>query len=79
LCNCAPERVRVDVVHEPAPAVDLDDRDPLPVRRLELGIAVDRNLRQLEAELVARGGDDTAGSRAEVAASRGEENYLCYG
>ena len=43
---------RVDVVHEAPPAVDLDDRDPLAVLRLELGVAVDQDLAQLEAELV---------------------------
>jgi hypothetical protein len=69
----------VDVVDEAPPPVDLHDRDPLPVRSLELGVAVDRNLAQLEAELVSRRGDDAPGSRAEVAARRGEEDDLGYG
>ena len=69
----------MDVIDEAAPAVDLHDRDPLPVRRLELGIAVDRDLPQLEAELVARRGDDAAGRLAEVAARRREENDFGYG
>ena len=42
------------VVREAPRAVDLDDGNPLAVLRLELGIAVDRHLAQLEAELVAR-------------------------
>jgi hypothetical protein len=69
----------VYVVDEAPPAVDLDDRDPLAVRGLELGVAVDRDLPQLEAELVPCRGDDTPRRRAEVAARRGEEDDLGYG
>jgi len=69
----------VHVVDETAPPVDLHDRDPLAVGGLELRIAVDRHLPQLEADLVARSGDDTPGRRAEVAARRGEEDDLRYG
>ena len=46
-------------VHTSNPAVDLDDRDPLAICGLELGIAVDGDLAQVEAELVARSTDDT--------------------
>jgi len=49
------------------------------MRCLELGIAVDRDLPQLEAELVARCGDDAPRRRAKVAARRGEEDDLGYG
>jgi len=71
----------VDVVDEAPPSVDLDDRDPLPVRGLELGVAVDRDLLELEAELLARSRDDPARRRAEVAAGRGVEDDFgfCYG
>jgi hypothetical protein len=69
----------VHVVDEAPPPVDLDDRDPFAVRGLELGVAVDRDFPQLEAELVVRSDDDAAGSRAEVAARRGEEDDLGYG
>ena len=79
LCNRPAQRVGVHVVDEAPPPVDLHDRDPLAVRRLELGVAVDRDLPQLEAELVVRSGDDAPGSRAEVAARRGEEDDLGYG
>jgi hypothetical protein len=79
LCNRTAERVRVDVVDEAPPPVDLHDRDPLAVGSLELGIAVDRDLPQLEAELVARCGDNAPGRCAEVAARRGEEDDLGYG
>jgi hemolysin activation/secretion protein len=67
------------VVHEAAPPVDLHDRDPLPVRLLEPGIAVDRDLPQLEAELVLRPGHDAAGGLAEVAARGGVEDDPSYG
>jgi hypothetical protein len=58
---------RVDVVHERALAADLDDREPLPIAGLELRIARDVHLRQLERELVAQPGDDCARPLAEVA------------
>ncbi len=67
------------VIDEASLPVDLDDRDPLAVLRLERGVAVDRNLAQLEAELVARRGDDAAGCLAKVAARRGVERDLGYG
>jgi hypothetical protein len=69
----------VDVVDETLPAVDLDDRDPLAVRRLELAVAVDRDLPQSEAELLPRRADDAPRRRAEVAAGRGVEDDLRYG
>ena len=67
------------MVDETPPAVDLHHRDPLAIRGLELGIAVDRDLAQLEAELVVCRGDDTSSRCAEVAARRGEENDVAYG
>ena len=79
MCNRTAQRVRVHVVDETSPAVDLDHGDPLAVRGLEFGIAVDRDLPQFEAELVVRGRDHTLGRRAEVAARRGEEDDLSYG
>jgi len=69
----------VDVVDETPTAVDLDDRDPLAVRRLEGGVAVDRDLPQLEAQLVLRRDDDTARCLAEMAARRGVQDDLGYG
>jgi hypothetical protein len=79
LCKRPPQRVGVHVVDETPPAVDLHHRDPLAIRGLELGIAVDRDLAQLEAELVVCRGDDTSSRCAEVAARRGEENDVAYG
>jgi hypothetical protein len=69
----------MDVVDETPAAVDLDDRDPLPVRRLEPGIAVDRDLSKLEADLVPSRGDHPPGRLAEMAACRGVEDDFGYG
>jgi hypothetical protein len=69
----------VHVVDEAPLPVDLDDRDPLPVLGLEGRVAVDRDLAELEAELVARGVDDAACRLAEVAARRGVEDDFGYG
>ena len=67
------------VVDETAPPVDLHDRDPFAVLSLQLGIAVDHDLPQIEAELVVRSGDDALRRLAEVATGRGEENDFGYG
>jgi hypothetical protein len=79
LCKRPAQRVGVHVVDEAPAAVDLHHRDPLAVRRLELGIAVDRDLAQLEAELVVGRGDDAPSRCAEVAARCGEESDFRYG
>src|SRR5437763_7130041 len=75
LCNRPAKRVGMDVIDAAPPAVDLADGDPLPVRRLELGLAVDRDFPQLEAELVARCGDDAPRRRAKVAARPGVQAH----
>ena len=67
------------VVHEAPRACDLDDGNPLAVLRLELGVAVDRDFAQLEAELVPCREHDAAGCDAEMAARRGVENDVGYG
>jgi hypothetical protein len=69
----------VHVVDEATPAVYLDDRDPLPILRLQPGIAVDRHLAQLEAELLVRGGENAPSRLAKAAARRGVEDDLGYG
>ena len=67
------------MVDEAPRAADLDDGNPLAVRGLELGDAVDRHLAQLEAELVPRLGHNAAGCLAEMTARRGVERDLGYG
>jgi len=79
LCKLLAQRVRVHVVDEAPPPVDLQDRDPLAVGGLELWVAVDGDLPQVEAELVASGRDDAPGRLTEMAARRGEEGDLGYG
>jgi hypothetical protein len=49
----AAERIRMNVVGEDLFAVDLDDGKPLPIARLELGVAGDVDLLEREAELGA--------------------------
>ena len=58
----------MDVVREDLLAVDLDDRDQLAVARLELGVAVDRDLVELEFELLAERAHLLERPLAEVAA-----------
>ena len=67
------------VVDEAPSSVDLDHRDPLPVLRLEVLDAVDRDLAQLEAELVAHGAHDPPRRLAEMAAGGRVEDDLRYG
>ena len=67
------------VVRKAPLSVDLHDRDPLAIRSLERGIALDRDLPQLEAELVARGAHDPPRRLAEMAAGGGVEDDLRYG
>jgi hypothetical protein len=72
----AQKRLRLDVVGEAAPAVDLDDRDPLPVSRLQCRIAGDVDLPQLELGLPAEPGQHLPRPLAEVAALGGVEDDL---
>ncbi len=68
MCNRPAEPVGVHEVRESALAVDLDDRDPLPVCGLELGVAVDQDLAVREAELGLQALHHAPGRFAEVAA-----------
>jgi hypothetical protein len=55
LCNRATEGIRLHVVREAPPAVDLYDGNPLPIVGFELVIAADVDLLEVEAELVTEG------------------------
>ena len=70
MCNRPAEGVGLDVVREAPPAVDLDDREPLPVNRLEGLVTRDFDLAQLEAELVAERPHLFERALAEMAACR---------
>src|SRR5438132_8009462 len=78
LCSreLAPERLRLHVVGADALAVDLDDGDQLAITRLQLGVALDRDLDQLEPELVAKLGELGFRPLAKVAALRLVEDDL---
>jgi hypothetical protein len=67
LCNRPPEGVRLHVVREPAPAVDLDDRQPFPVLGLERRVARDVDLVELEAELGVEAAHDLECAPAQMA------------
>jgi hypothetical protein len=79
LCDLPTERPGLDEVGERALAVDLDDRKPLPVAGLEVRVAADVDLLELEAELVPGGLDDTPRGRTEVAPLGVEEDDAGYG
>jgi hypothetical protein len=68
LCELPPQRVRRDEVDERLHAVDLDHGDQLAVARLELRIAVDRDLLELEPQLVTQRDDSLASPLAEMTA-----------
>jgi hypothetical protein len=74
--NRTPQGGGIDVVDEAPPPVDLHHRDPLAVRALELRVAVDGDLAQLEAELVPGRLDDRERAVAEVAALRVVDDYV---
>jgi hypothetical protein len=63
-----PEGLGLDVVRADALAVELDDRDQLPVAALELWVAVDRHLLELEPELLLQRAQLRVGPLAEMTA-----------
>jgi hypothetical protein len=73
LCDLPAERIGLDEVRERALAVDLDDRKPLAVAGLELRIAADVDLLELERMPRAHGLEHAASTLAEVTAGRREE------
>jgi len=79
LCEPAPHCIRWHEVDERLLAVDLDDREQLTVPSLELGVAVDQDLLELEAELVLKRRDGLARTLTEVAPLRAVEPDEGYG
>jgi hypothetical protein len=73
--HAPPKRLLVDVVGEGSLAVDLDDRDPLSIAGLQLRVAVDPDLRELEPELGAKRADLRERALAEVAALPVVDDY----
>ena len=75
----ATESVGRDVVDESLDAVDLDDGEKLAVALLELRVAGDVDLAQLELELPAQLRQNRASALAQVAAGRVVEDDFAYG
>jgi hypothetical protein len=63
------QRGRVDEPRERALAVDFHDREPLAVRGLQAGVAVDLDHLETEGQLGSRRLDDLERRLAEVAAA----------
>ena len=79
MCDLPAERVGLDEVGERPLAVDLHDRKPLAVPGLELLVAADVDLLQLEPQLVPRRVNDPPRGDAEVAPLGVEEDDAGYG
>jgi hypothetical protein len=69
----------LDEVRERPLAVDLNDRKPLAIAGLELGVAADVNLLQREPQLVPRRVDNPPRGSAEVAPLGVEKDDAGYG
>jgi hypothetical protein len=67
------------VVDEGSLPVDLDDRQPFPIFRLQLGIPADVDLLQVEGNLAADLVNDRPGTFAEVTALRVVQSDPLYG
>ena len=79
MCEPAPHCIRWHEVDERLLAVDLDDREELAIPSLELGVAVDQDLLEIEAELVLKRRDGLARTLTEVAPLRAVEPDEGYG
>jgi hypothetical protein len=79
LCESAAHRIGRHEVHERPLAVDFDDREQLAVPSLELGVAVDQDLLELEAELVPERRDGLVRTLTEVTPLRAVEPDEGYG
>ena len=67
MCELRAERIWFYEIDEGPFSVDLDDRKQLSVARLQVRVAVDRDLLQLEPELLAKLAHRRARPLAEVA------------
>ncbi len=79
MCEPAPHCIGWYEVDERLLAVDLDDREQLAVPSLELGVAVDQDLLELEAELVPERRDGLSRTLAKVTRLRAVEPDDGYG
>ena len=74
LCDTPAKRIRLHVVGADDVTADLDDRDALPIALLELLVARDVHLGELEAELVLQLAELRARELAQVASLRAVED-----
>jgi hypothetical protein len=79
LCELCAQRFRIHEVREGPLAVDLDDRQPLPVAILELRVPRDVDLLELEGLLSTCRVQNASRRRAEVTAVRVVEGDVGYG
>ena len=79
MCDLPAERIGLDEVCERPLAVDLNDRKRLAVAGLELRVAADVDLLQLEPKLVPRSVNDAPRGSAEVAPLGVVEDDVGYG
>jgi hypothetical protein len=79
LCNRASKRVYLEVICKTSATVDLDDREPLAVLRLERFVAADVDLAQDEAELGLQVPQSSESGLAEVAPLRVVDDNVGYG
>ena len=79
MCELSAQSVRLDEVGERALAVDLDDRKPLAIPGLEVGVIRDVHLLQLEADVGSNRLHGSSRRRAEVASLGVEEDDAGYG
>jgi hypothetical protein len=79
LCDLPAKRLGLDEIRERARTVDLHDGEPLAVAGLELRVAADVDLLELEPELVPRGTHDALRGGAEVALLGVVEDDVGYG
>ena len=79
MCNRPAESVDLQVIREPAPAVDLDHGEPLAVLGLERLVAADVHLAQGEIELLLQLPQPCNGDLAEVAPLRVVDDDFGYG
>jgi hypothetical protein len=73
LCQLPAQPVERDEVREGLLPVDLHDRNQLPITRLQVGVAADVDLLELEAELLSKSVHRRPRPLAEVAPLRNIE------
>src|SRR5918999_1064663 len=77
--QCLPEHRGVDVVLEALATVDLDDRDTQAVGALQVVVAVDEDLVELERRARGVGFDDRPGLVAQAAGSPRVHHHALHG